>query len=83
MTNEENQRKLFKSNLKFVFCDFGCQVRKSSIKHAKVLVFVSINNWNMFDEGAKIAIHSILYSVSLLLMAIQCENLPEILTLIK
>ena len=43
---------------KIRFCDSGCQVIKSSIKFAKVLVFVSINDWNTFDEGAKIAIHS-------------------------
>ena len=33
---EENQRKLFNSIPEIRFCDFGCQVKKSSIKHAKV-----------------------------------------------
>ena len=33
---EENQRKFFKSTPEIRFCDFGCQVKKPSIKHAKV-----------------------------------------------
>ena len=42
----KNDVKRFSSNqvLKFVFCDSGCQVTKSSINHAKVLVFVSIKD---------------------------------------
>ena len=47
---EENQRKFFKSILKIRFCDSGCHLKTSSIQPAKVLVFVSINDWNTFDK---------------------------------
>ena len=47
------------------FCYFSCKVRKSSIKRSKVLVFDSIDHWNTFDEGAKIAIHLHTYTEKL------------------